>query len=108
MSYYLLHHYISHIFIDKHSLLHDYRHLEAVIKSFDPCRRGWLSAGQVRRLYTTLGLQLELISEEKISCDEILEKLIICQEQELYDLLSAGLAPDISNNYFKSNESSIK
>ncbi|CAH4031181.1 unnamed protein product [Pieris brassicae] len=87
-------------------VLYEARHLEAVIKSFDPCNRGWLSAGQIRRLYTTLGLQFSEVLEERTSCDEVLDKLKICQEEEIYDLLSAGAAPDISSDYFKSDQSS--
>ncbi|CAK1540049.1 unnamed protein product [Leptosia nina] len=88
-------------------VLYENRHLQAVIKSFDPCQRGWLSAGQVRRLYTTLGLPLEEVLEDKMSCDVVLKKLISCQEDDLYNLLSAGTVSDINSDFIiKTGEAS--
>lgn len=68
------------------------RHLEAVIKSFDPGQRGWLSAGQVRRLYTTLGFTSEEYHDDRIYCDELLNNLIRVQEHDLLQLLAAGIS----------------
>ncbi|XP_063548560.1 GPI ethanolamine phosphate transferase 1-like [Cydia strobilella] len=72
-------------------VLYEDRHLEAVIKSFDPGRRGWLSSGQVRRLYATLGLTLEEYPHEKISTAIIFKDIKKTQESELLCLLSAGI-----------------
>ncbi|XP_045778483.1 uncharacterized protein LOC123876305 [Maniola jurtina] len=83
-------------------VLYENRHLEAVIKSFDPGQRGWLSAGQVHRLYTTLGLNIEeltLKNDEKIQCDVLLDTLKKTQEVELFQLLAAGVV-DNKNNEF--------
>lgn len=66
------------------------RHLKAVVKSFDPGQRGWMSAGQVRRAFITLGLTPEDDLEDRIPCDIVLEKLKRTQELELFSLLSAG------------------
>lgn len=68
-----------------------YRHLEAVVKSFDPGQRGWLSAGQVRRAFTTLGLTPPANMEERIPTDVVLNNLRQTQEKELFELLSAGV-----------------
>ncbi|VVC91986.1 unnamed protein product [Leptidea sinapis] len=77
--------------------LYESRHFEAVIKSFDPCNRGWLSAGQVRRLFVTLGFTLDEVHEEKISNEIVLKNLIKAQENELYSLLSAGMLTEDSS-----------
>lgn len=69
-----------------------FRHLEAVVKSFDPGQRGWLSAGQVRRAFITLGLTPVDDLDDRIPTDVVLEMLKITQENELYDLLIAGMA----------------
>lgn len=67
------------------------RHLEAIIKSFDPGRRGWISADQLRRMYTTVGLNCTDIPEdERIPTDDLQKKLTLDQEIELYDLVVAG------------------
>lgn len=71
--------------------------MEAVIKSFDPAQRGWLSAGQVHRLYTTLGLNAEELAEEEIPSDVLLRNLIKSQEEELHQLLAAGVVDKKSN-----------
>ncbi|XP_026731554.1 uncharacterized protein LOC113496515 [Trichoplusia ni] len=68
------------------------RHLEAVVKSFDPGQRGWLSAGQVRRAFITLGLTPVDDLDDRIPTDVVLEMLKYTQENELYDLLIAGMA----------------
>ncbi|OWR44685.1 hypothetical protein KGM_203703 [Danaus plexippus plexippus] len=73
-------------------VLYEQRHLEAVIKSFDPGQRGWLSAGQVRRLYTTLGFTSEEYHDDRIYCDELLNNLIRVQEHDLLQLLAAGIS----------------
>ncbi|XP_050362527.1 uncharacterized protein LOC126781633 [Nymphalis io] len=72
-------------------VLYENRHLEAIIKSFDPALRGSLSTGQVRRLYTTLGLSYSEIPDERVPCDEVLKKLKEAQEIELAQLLGAGV-----------------
>nr|XP_049692471.1 uncharacterized protein LOC126053726 [Helicoverpa armigera] len=73
-------------------VLFEERHLKAVINSFDPNDRGWLSAGQVRRAFMTLGLSLEdLKLDEKIPTDIVLKLLETVQEQELHNLLVAGI-----------------
>lgn len=69
-----------------------FRHLEAVVKSFDPGQRGWLSAGQVRRAFITLGLTPADDIDERIPTDVVLEAIKKRQEDELYDLLIAGMA----------------
>lgn len=67
------------------------RHLEAVIKSFDPGQRGWLTAGQTRRLYATLGLAIKDEFNESMPCETIFKKVTEAQENELFDLISAGM-----------------
>uniref|UniRef100_A0A2A4JN57 EF-hand domain-containing protein n=1 Tax=Heliothis virescens TaxID=7102 RepID=A0A2A4JN57_HELVI len=71
-------------------VLFEDRHLEAVVKSFDPCNRGWLSAGQVRRAFITLGLTPEAEISDKTPTQDVYEKLRETQKKELFDLLSAG------------------
>lgn len=66
------------------------RHLQAVMKSFDPCNRGWLTAGQVRRAFTTLGLTPKSNLEVKTPTLEVLDMLRETQEEELLSLLKAG------------------
>ncbi|CAG9796564.1 unnamed protein product [Diatraea saccharalis] len=80
-----LHKYLINTYL-KH-----FRHLEAVVKSFDPGQRGWLSAGQTRRAFITLGLQPDDDLDERISSDEVLNTLRQRQESELFELLSAGM-----------------
>ncbi|KAL0851135.1 hypothetical protein ABMA28_007000 [Loxostege sticticalis] len=72
-------------------VLYENRHLEAVVKSFDPGQRGWLSAGQTRRAFVTLGLTPEEPLEDRIPCDVVLNSLRKTQETELYNLLAAGM-----------------
>ncbi|KAF9415642.1 hypothetical protein HW555_006787 [Spodoptera exigua] len=72
-------------------VLFEQRHLEAVVKSFDPSGRGWVSTGQVRRAYITLGLPPPENIEERISTAELLEGLKETQERELLSLLCAGI-----------------
>ncbi|XP_046976753.1 uncharacterized protein LOC124542871 [Vanessa cardui] len=72
-------------------VLYENRHLEAIVKSFDPALRGSLSAGQVRRLYNTLGFSFSEISAERVPCDEVLKNLKITQENDLAQLLGAGV-----------------
>ncbi|KAJ8716227.1 hypothetical protein PYW08_013512 [Mythimna loreyi] len=74
----------------KAPVLFEERHLEAVVKSFDPCNRGWMTTGQVRRAFTTLGLTPKSNLEVKTSTQEVLEILRETQERELLLLLSAG------------------
>lgn len=64
--------------------------MEAVLNSFDPGHRGWLSAGQLRRLYTTLGMNLTNIPDDRICTIELLKKLKLDQEVELFELILAG------------------
>lgn len=65
--------------------------MKAVIKSFDPGQRGWISACQLGRIYTTVGLNPPDIEEdEKISTEDFLKKLKFDQETELLELVSAG------------------
>ncbi|CAH2102472.1 unnamed protein product [Euphydryas editha] len=71
-------------------VVYENRHLEAVIKSFDPGHRGWLSAGQVRRLYATLGFSYTETNDDRLPCDVILKKLQKTQETDLGQLLAAG------------------
>ncbi|XP_045503245.1 uncharacterized protein LOC123700123 [Colias croceus] len=88
-------------------VLFESRHLDAVIKSFDPCQRGWLSAGQVRRLYTTLGLVPEEFVEERVPVDLVFKSVKCCQEKELYNLLAAGTISDNYSDYLKSDNVSL-
>lgn len=62
-----------------------------MVKSFDPGQRGWLSAGQTRRAFVTLGLTPEEPLEDRIPCDVVLNSLRKTQETELYNLLAAGM-----------------
>ncbi|KAI8438571.1 hypothetical protein MSG28_011028 [Choristoneura fumiferana] len=80
-------------------VLYETKHLEAVIKSFDPGQRGWLSAGQIRRLYTTLGLTPEDDLDDRISTEVVFNNVKKAQESELLCLLSAGMpTEDLSEN----------
>ncbi|KPJ07615.1 hypothetical protein RR48_11171 [Papilio machaon] len=72
-------------------VLYENRHLEAVIKSFDPGQRGWLTAGQIRRLYATLGLAIKDEFNESMPCETVLKNVTEAQENELFDLISAGV-----------------
>ncbi|KAF9811255.1 hypothetical protein SFRURICE_002624 [Spodoptera frugiperda] len=72
-------------------VLFEQRHLEAVVKSFDPSGRGWVTTGQVRRAYYTLGLPPPEPIPERITTAELLEDLKETQERELLELLSAGM-----------------
>ncbi|KAL4712661.1 hypothetical protein ACJJTC_007958 [Scirpophaga incertulas] len=65
-------------------------HLEAIMKSFDPGQRGWLSEGQTRRVFITLGLKPPINLDEQIPCNVVFESLKKAQENELFELLSAG------------------
>ncbi|XP_049876772.1 GPI ethanolamine phosphate transferase 1-like isoform X3 [Pectinophora gossypiella] len=71
-------------------VIYERRHLEAVVKSFDPGQRGWLSPGQVKRAFITLGLPPREITEEKLPTEEVLNELEAVQERELYHLVTAG------------------
>ncbi|PZC79102.1 uncharacterized protein LOC124630981 [Helicoverpa zea] len=75
-------------------VIYEDRHLEAVIKSFDPNNRGWLTSGQMRRAFRTLGLPPMETSDEKIPSDVVLNNLRSTQEHELYQLLVAGVKKD--------------
>ncbi|XP_041975767.1 uncharacterized protein LOC121730695 [Aricia agestis] len=67
------------------------RHIEAVLKSFDPGQRGWLNVCQVRRLYESLGLEINQVDEkDKFAADAILEDIKNKQELALRELLMAG------------------
>ncbi|XP_072937915.1 uncharacterized protein [Epargyreus clarus] len=91
-------------------VLYEKRHLEAVIKSFDPGNRGWLSAGQVRRMYSTLGLTPDILDdeyEERYPTDTVLEKVTIAQEMELFDLLASGMIMDSLFKDHRSEKSSM-
>lgn len=68
--------------------------MEAVIKSFDPGQRGWLSAGQIRRLYTTLGLTLEDDLDDRNSTEMVFNNVKKAQESELLCLLTAGMSTE--------------
>lgn len=70
-------------------VLYEESHLKAVLKSFDPGNRGWLSAGQIRRLYGTLGFTVKDVIEDRMPTDEILNDLKETQENDLLQLLSA-------------------
>ncbi|CAH0592490.1 unnamed protein product [Chrysodeixis includens] len=83
-------------------VVYEDRHLEAVVKSFDPGQRGWLSAGQVRRAFKTLGLTLKDDLEERIPTDEVLKGLKVAQEEELYELLNAGITRKKHSKYTSS------
>ncbi|KAJ8704489.1 hypothetical protein PYW07_011677 [Mythimna separata] len=72
-------------------VLFEERHLVAVIKSFDPGQKGWLSAGQVRRAFITLGLTPPSEIEDRTPTDVVLNNLRVTQEKELFELLSAGV-----------------
>ncbi|CAB3240048.1 unnamed protein product [Arctia plantaginis] len=72
-------------------VLYEDRHLRAVIKSFDPGNRGWLTPGQVRRAFITLGLTLTETLNERIPTDVLFELLKTTQEKELFSLLTAGV-----------------
>lgn len=76
--------------------------MEAVVKSFDPGQRGWLSAGQTRRAFTTLGLTPDEELDDRIPCDIVLDSLKKTQELELFSLLSAG------SNIIENSEDSSK
>ncbi|XP_047984572.1 uncharacterized protein LOC125225084 [Leguminivora glycinivorella] len=86
-------------------VLYEDRHLEAVIKSFDPGRRGWLTSGQVRRLYATLGLTLEEYPHEKVSTAVIFKDIKRTQEVELLRLLSAGIPVEESYSLYDISDS---
>lgn len=61
-----------------------------MVKSFDPGERGWMSAGQIRRAYATLGLTPTELTEDRVPTSVVLENLVQDQKTELLDLLSAG------------------
>lgn len=64
--------------------------MQAVVKSFDPGNRGWLSAGQVRRAFTTLGFNPPKHLGDRVPCDVVLDTLKETQETELFNLVAAG------------------
>ncbi|CAG4978612.1 unnamed protein product [Parnassius apollo] len=68
-------------------VLFEDRHLEALVKSFDPGHRGWLTAGQIRKLYATLGLLIKEELPDILPCETILNNVKEAQENELFDLL---------------------
>lgn len=71
--------------------------MEAVVKSFDPGQRGWLSAGQVRRAFTSLGFSPpDDVLSERTPTDVVLNNLRTTQERELFDLLASGVNKDES------------
>ncbi|XP_030040259.2 uncharacterized protein LOC115455726 [Manduca sexta] len=86
-------------------VLYESRHLKAVIKSFDPGQRGWLSAGQIRRAYTTLGLTPKEFLDDRVQCDIVINSLKDSQETELLGLLSAGMEMDDKVEDLKSESS---
>lgn len=67
------------------------------MKSFDPGQRGWLSAGQMRRAYITLGLTPDDTCDESVSTDTALNNLRKAQEIELFSLIAAGMNLDGSS-----------
>ncbi|KAI5645814.1 hypothetical protein NE865_02084 [Phthorimaea operculella] len=71
-------------------VLYERRHLEAVVKSFDPGNRGWLSPSQVRKAFTTLGFTPVEPLEESTPLAAVVDDLLHVQEKELYSLLTAG------------------
>ncbi|KAJ2954848.1 hypothetical protein O0L34_g3165 [Tuta absoluta] len=71
-------------------VLYERRHLEAVVKSFDPGNRGWLSPGQVRKAFTTLGFAPMEPLEENTPLAAVVGEMLRVQEKELYHLLTAG------------------
>ncbi|XP_022830296.1 uncharacterized protein LOC111359089 [Spodoptera litura] len=72
-------------------VLFEHRHLQAVVNSFDPSGRGWVTTGQVRRAYYTLGLPPPEPIEERMTTAELMNGLKETQERELLELLSAGI-----------------
>lgn len=71
-----------------------------MVKSFDPGQRGWLNAGQLRRVYITLGLNPPKIADDEIiSTDECSKNLKNDQENKLSELLMAGALPKESSNF---------
>lgn len=82
--------------------------MEAIIKSFDPGRRGWISAGQLRSIYTTVGLNPPDVPEdERNPTDDFLKKLKLDQEIELFELVSAGTATEEEFSISKTDSDSI-
>lgn len=84
------------------------RHLEAVLKSFDPGQRGWLSAGQMRRTYMTLGITPDVRNDDRISTQDALTSLIRAQETDLFNLVAAGSSyAEIDSGSSKASSSTI-
>lgn len=75
-----------------------------MVRSFDPGQLGWLSVGQIRRAYSTLGLIPEETLEERTPIDKVLKGLLSAQEKELYYLLNTGIKKE--ENYVETNTSS--
>lgn len=75
------------------------------MKSFDPGDRGWLSSGQVRRVYFMLGITPEAEIPEKTPTDQVLDTLRRVQEQDLYALLTAGGSGQSSSEFAKPSHS---
>ncbi|CAK1602080.1 unnamed protein product [Parnassius mnemosyne] len=79
-------------------VLFEDRHLEAVVRSFDPGHRGWLTAGQIRRLYATLGLLIKEELPDSTPCETVINNVKEAQENELFDLLLVGLNRNSSDD----------
>ncbi|KOB51938.1 EF hand 2 domain containing protein [Operophtera brumata] len=79
-------------------VLYENKHLEAVVKSFDPGQRGWLSEGQMRRAYITLGLSPAKTIEDRVLTNVALYNLQKAQETELFNLIAAGMNVDESSS----------
>lgn len=70
-----------------------------MVKSFDPSQRGWVNAAQMRRAYITLGLNPPKIpDDEKIPTDEFQKNLKKDQENELSELIMAGVFTEESTD----------
>ncbi|XP_022822305.1 uncharacterized protein LOC111353487 [Spodoptera litura] len=74
-------------------VLFEDRHLKAIVNSFDPSQRGWLTVGQVRRAFMTLGLTPDDNLLDRTPTDIVFQSLKEKQELELFNLLAAGMKP---------------
>lgn len=81
-----------------------------MVKSFDPGHRGWVNAGQLRRIYITLGLNPPKIPDDDIiSTTELLKNLKKDQEYKLSEILKASAIPEDSSDFadFRENNTPI-
>ena len=67
-----------------------------------------MSTGQVRRAFITMGLTPPsiLLGDEKIPTSVVMHNLRVVQEQELFDLLTAGVPGFEKTDKSSSNSSS--